>query len=186
MAIGKARATNRIADVPSASWQLFEQIHHLDGRKRRVGALVARFATGAVDGLVERVAGEDAENDRNAGGAAGLRDAASGAAGDVIVMIGVAADDGAQTNDGDVVFRSCQTLGDERDFKGTGNPSDIDRVIGDTVSLKRVYGAGDKIIDDEIVKPRRDDGEAAGGSSQVAFEGGHVRHLPKKRNPKQI
>src|ERR1041385_2255358 len=66
---------------------------HLDGGERGFGALVAALQAGAVDGLLEGVAGEDAVGVGDAGLLRGLADAARDLGGDVLVVRGVAAQD---------------------------------------------------------------------------------------------
>ncbi len=46
--------------------QLAQQTRHLDRGERRVGALVPGLRPGALDGLLDRIDGQDAEADRNA------------------------------------------------------------------------------------------------------------------------
>jgi hypothetical protein len=61
---------------------LAEKVDHFDGGGGGFGAFVAAFAAGAVDGLLDGVAGQDAENHWDAGREGGLGDAVGGGAGE--------------------------------------------------------------------------------------------------------
>src|SRR5581483_6700126 len=76
------------------------QIRHLHRRERRLESLVAALEAGAVDGLLERVAGEDAESMGHAGFLGRLADAAGALVGDHVVVRGVAAEQAPKADDG--------------------------------------------------------------------------------------
>jgi hypothetical protein len=85
-------------------------------------------------------------------------------------VIGFAPNHGAQANDGSIFLTLGQTLGDERNLKATGHADDIDIAVGDAVLLETFDGAGDELIDDDLIKTRGDYGETAGGSCNVTFD----------------
>src|SRR5262249_1900927 len=96
-------AASRLGELP-------EQVDHFDRGDGRLEALVAGLGAGAVEGLFQRVAGKDAEHDRHARAQGGMGDAAHGTAGDMVVVVGVAADDGPQADDRGVALARGQSL----------------------------------------------------------------------------
>ena len=78
--------------------KLARQLRHFDSRKAGFESLVAALEAGAVNGLLQRVAGQHAENDGEAGIHLRELQTASGFGANVIVMSGFAAQDAA---DGD-------------------------------------------------------------------------------------
>src|SRR6266566_2807397 len=71
---------------------IFFQIRHLHRCQRRFKSLVAHLQAGAIDGLFERVAGEDAESMRHASLLRRLPNAARDLVHDDVVMRGIAAE----------------------------------------------------------------------------------------------
>jgi hypothetical protein len=78
----------------------------------------------------------------------------------MVVVGGVAADDRAEADDGGVLLRAGQALGDERDLERPGHPREVDVALRDSVTFQPVQGAGDETFDDERVEPRRHQGES--------------------------
>ena len=111
----------------STSGEVFEQADHVEGGFGAFAALVAVGAAGAGEGLLHRLAGEDAQaargrRCRGAMSAEGEADAAV----DVLVVRRFAADDGAEAEDGGVAAAVGEPLGGERDFPRAGDPGDVD------------------------------------------------------------
>src|SRR5581483_10973745 len=92
--------------------QLLEEIDHFDRGQGGIVALVARLDARPVERLLDRVAGEHAEDDGDPRIEASVGDAARRGAGDVVVVRRVAADDGAEADDGGVLARRGQLLRD--------------------------------------------------------------------------
>src|SRR5438477_12661176 len=83
----------------------FAQRRHLDGGERGFVSFITALQTGTIDGLLERLAGQNAVGVRDAGLLRGLSDAARDFSRDVLVVGGVAADDAAETEDSVVAMR---------------------------------------------------------------------------------
>src|SRR5215468_10302903 len=66
---GAVPVSVRWAPCQKSSWsrQLPQQVHHFNRRQCCFESLVAAFGAGPVDGLLQRVAGQYAEDDRHAG-----------------------------------------------------------------------------------------------------------------------
>src|SRR5262245_50031371 len=78
--------------------QLPEKVNHFDRRQGGVEALVAGLGAGAVEGLLDGVASENAEDDRDASGQGCPRYAGCRFAGHVFVMVRSTANDAAQAD----------------------------------------------------------------------------------------
>ena len=84
-------------------------------------------------GLRERVGGEHLEDDRHAGVARDLRDAARGLVRDEVEVRGLAADHGAEADDRVVAAARRQAPRHERDLERARHPRHVDGVLGDAV-----------------------------------------------------
>lgn len=139
----------------------------LDGGFYGFAADVAAGA-GSSEGLLFVVAGEDAEVAGDAGLDGDLLDAGRGLDRDVLIVIGLVADDGAKADDSVVVVRVGGVQGGYRKLEGARDPEDI--VRGDTVTLDRLLSAGEKTRGDVLVEAGDDDRKGDAG----AVEGGDV------------
>src|ERR1043165_162621 len=90
-------------------------------------------------------------------------------------MVRVAADYGAEANDGCVVLRHCQPLRCQRQFKGARDPGQIDRTIRDSMITQGAPGAVNEPIDEFAIESRCDNRKSASGGLVCAFKSGHVR-----------
>ena len=71
-------------------------------------------------------------------------------------MAGCPADDGSQADDGIVFARFCHLLGNEGNFKGTGNPGCRNVIISHAVTFQRIIGAAEKTAADEFIETGND------------------------------
>src|SRR5207245_6604019 len=88
---------------------LFE-IRHLDRRQRRFESLVAHLQSGAIDGLFERVAGENAESMWHSSLLCRLPNAACDLVYDNVVVRSVASQYASEGDDGVVFFRLRESV----------------------------------------------------------------------------
>ena len=84
--------------------------------------LLPAFSPGAVEGLLDRLGGQDAEDHRHAGRQPGLHDARGRLAGHVVVVAGLAADDAAQADHRRVLPALGQLPGHQRDLERARAP----------------------------------------------------------------
>src|SRR5436309_15533576 len=84
---------------PLAAPELMLQAGHLDCGHRSLESFIARLQSGAIDGLLEVVAGEHTPGVRNLGILCGLSDAARDFFGNVLVIGRLAAEQAAKGND---------------------------------------------------------------------------------------
>ena len=110
---------------------------HLDGGDGGFEALVAGFEAGAVEGLLEGFAGEDAEGVGDAGLLLGLADAAGDFVVDGLVVGGFAAEEAAEGDDGVEFFGFGEGAGGGGNLPGAGDADDFD-----VVSSRRRCGGG--------------------------------------------
>ena len=103
---------------------------HFDGGDGGFEALVACFEAGAVEGLFEGFAGEDAEGVGDAGLLLGLADAAGDFVVDGFVVGGFAAQEAAEGDDGVEVFGFGEGAGGGGDLPGAGDADDLDVGLG--------------------------------------------------------
>src|SRR5438552_19102176 len=83
---------------------IFFQIRHLDRRQRRFKSLVAHLQSGAIDGLFERVAGENAESMWHSSLLCRLPNAACDLVHDNVVVSSVDAQQASEADDSVVFF----------------------------------------------------------------------------------
>ena len=103
-----------------------EEVGHLERGADRLGALV-----GAGHRLLERVHGEDAERDRDAGLERRELEPRGGFAGDVLEVGGLAADDAAERDDRRVAARLRQRHRPEGELERAGHRHDGDALVRD-------------------------------------------------------
>ncbi len=90
-----------------------------------VGALVALAAAGAGERLVHVLDRQHAERARDAGAQLHVHDPARGLGADVVVVVGLAADDRAEAGDAGVAPGLGQELGGQRQLEGAGDVEDV-------------------------------------------------------------
>src|SRR5882762_5700382 len=106
--------------------KLARKLGHLDRGQTGFKPFVAAFESGAIDGLLERVAGEHAENYRKASVHLRELQTASGFGTNVIVMSGFAAQDAANGDERIVTAGGGEFFRCERKFEGAGDVDNID------------------------------------------------------------
>src|SRR5580698_2037420 len=102
------------------------QIRHLHCRQCRLETLVAHLQTSTVDGLLQRLAGEDAEGVWNAGFLRRLPDATGDFVDDDVVVSSVSAKQAAEADDGIVFTSFGEGASGGGNFKRAGNADDGD------------------------------------------------------------
>src|SRR5881296_3232826 len=95
-----------------------QKIRRLDGRFDRLEALVTARAAGAGERLLFDVASENAEHTGNAGVERDALQTGGCLRGDVDVVVGFVADDGAETDDRVVAAGLREALGGDRKLEG--------------------------------------------------------------------
>jgi len=135
---------------------LAEEAGHFDGGEAGFGALVTAFKAGAIDCLLESVAGEDTEDHRDH--SIDLRElyAASDLGADVVVMRGLAADDAADADDGVVLRGGGQFFRGDGDFEGAGNADDLDLTRSCSGGGERIESGSEQAIGDEAIEAADD------------------------------
>jgi len=144
---------------------------HLDGGDGGLEALVASFEAGAVEGLLEGLAGEDTEGVGDAGVLLGLTDAAGDFVVDGLVVGGFAAEETAESDDGVEFFRFGEGAGRGGDLPGSGDADDLDVGFGGSAAVEGVERTLEEAVGDDGVPAGGDDGEAHVGGAEVAFDG---------------
>ena len=147
---------------------IFFQIRHLDRRQRRFKSLVAHLQSGAIDGLFERVAGENAESMWHASLLCRLPNPACDLVHDNVVVRSVAAQQASEADDGVVFFSFSQSAGGGRNFEGTGHAEDFDVPLFCPGSYKSVVGAAEQAVSYEFIETRDDNSEPKSGCVQFS------------------
>src|SRR5207244_3821407 len=75
--------------------------------------------------------------------------------------------------DGHVAARVGEASAGGADLEAAGHPHEVDAIGVDAVATERVVAAGDELLDDGVVEPRRDDGEAAARVDVEALDDVH-------------
>ena len=91
-------------------FQQLQRVDHFDRRERGFRPFVAGFAAGSVEGLVEVFAGEDSEENRDAGLLSGAHQAGGDLVVDVVVVSRLALDDGSEGDDGGELLAAREVL----------------------------------------------------------------------------
>ena len=136
------------------------QIRHLNRRQRRVESLVAHLQARAIDGLLQRVTGENTECVGDAGFLCRLANPACDFVDDDVIMRGVSTQQAAETDDG-VVFASFgERARGGGNLERAGNANNIDVSILRAGADQSVVCASQQAIGDEFIEACDDDAEA--------------------------
>ena len=108
-------------------------LHHLEGRERRLGALVAPLAAGPRQRLLDGVGGEQPEGHRQIEASRQLCDTARRLSGHEIEVRRLAAHHGTEADERVVPPGRGEALRAERQLEGPGHGRDIDRIVGHAV-----------------------------------------------------
>ena len=135
----------------------------LQGGQRRLPALVAVVGLRAHQGLVDRVGGEDAEDDRDAGVELDPLEPGGTFAGHEVVVTGVAPDHRPEADHRIDPFRLGQPLGDHRQLEGTRHPGHHGRAQVGAGLLQGVEGPGQQAVGDPAVELGAGEGDPPAG-----------------------
>ena len=162
---------------------MFDQVDHFERGVGGVGTLVPALGAGPLDGLLDVVAREHAEDARYAGREADVGDALGHLGRDVLVMVRSASDDRAQADHGGVAAAGGQLLGQHRNFKAARRPDQFDVVLGHAVTLQGVGASAQELAGDELVESADEDRELrVGRCNQLALVFFHSSFLDKRRS----
>ena len=136
------------------------QIRHLHRRQRRLESLVAHLQPGAINGLLERFAGENSEGMRHSSFLRGLSNTPRDFVDDDVVVSRASPQQTANTNDRVVFAGFGERAGSRGDFKRAGHADNVDVLIFRAGAKQAVVSAAKQTIGDEFIEPRYDDAEA--------------------------
>src|SRR5712675_2406259 len=105
--------------------KLARKLGHLDGGETGFKTFVAAFEAGAVDGLLERVACQHAENNGEASVHLRQLQTARGFRANIIVVRGFAAQDAANGDEGIISTGGSKFFRCEGKFESAGNMDDV-------------------------------------------------------------
>jgi len=148
----------------------FFQRRHFDRRQRSFESFVAHLQAGAIDGLLQRVAGENAEGVRYARFLRRLSDAARDFIDDDVVVGRGASQQAAEANNGVIFSGFRQRAGRGRNFEGAGNTNDLDVLLFRTRTQKGVVRTSQQSVSDELVESRDNNGKTSTHAVQPARE----------------
>lgn len=154
--------------------QLVKEARHPEGGLGALATFVADVSAGAVNRLLQIVAGQHAEQHGNAGFEAQFADRQADGAVDVLVMGRFAANHRPQTEDRAILSGSDHRRGGHRELKRPGDPGHVDGVVRHAIADEGLRGAGQQARGDGLVVARDDDRKTTGDGGEMAFEGaGH-------------
>src|SRR3990172_2655172 len=130
------------------------KIRHLYGGDGRISAFIAGFGPGPLDGLLQVVGCDHAEDDRDAGVESHVSNALGDLRGDIIEVGGSAANHGPEADDPRIPAGGRHLLGDERYLERAGHPRDLDVLIPNAVPVQGVQRPVQQLVGDEIVEAR--------------------------------
>lgn len=159
--------------------QFANELRHFNGSQARVVTFVAAFEPGAIDGLFEGVAREDAKNHRHAGVELSELDSACSFRSDVIVMGSFAAQDATDANDGIAAACCREFLRGDADLERSGHMDDFELALRCARMPESVEGAGEKAVCDEAVELADHNSNLESFGAEVASHwfGLETRHL---------
>lgn len=150
-----------------------------DGGVCGIATGVAVFAAGACEGLGFVFDGEDAEDDGDAGVEGGLADAGGGLGGDGFEVVGFAADDAADDDDGLEASAGGGGFGGDGEFEAAGDAEEFAAGLVDAEFGEAFEAAGEEAVDDGWVPACGDNGHAqpGGGLEQRVGVGAVLAHV---------
>ena len=160
----------RVTVRATAELKLLDKVHHFNGRQGGFGSFIAGFAPGAIERLLHRRAGEDAEQHGNAALDAGPQDAGGHLVIDVFVVAGFALNDRPQAAYGRVFFALGQLVGHQRKLERPGNPDDGQIVVAGAMPAKCIECPVEQSPGDKIIEPGDDDGIALVAGDEFTFD----------------
>ncbi len=112
-----------------------------------------------MNGLLQRITGQDSKGDGDARIQAELTKTQADLSIDMLVMSRFTANHGTQAENSGELAGMGQTLSGKRDFPGTGNPRDRNRLVVHTRGLQRLESALQELARYRFVVTRDDDRE---------------------------
>lgn len=107
---------------------MVHQIDHFERRQGAVGAFISDGAPASIDGLVKRLAGQQAEQNGQLVFDCHRAQRLAHLLIDVLIVRRFASDDGPQADDGGKLTALGKPFGNDRQFPCSGHPGDRDRV----------------------------------------------------------
>src|SRR5712675_1031716 len=125
-----------------SSDELARKLGHFDGGQTGFKTFVAAFESGAVDGLLESVAGQYAENDGEASVHLRELQTACGFRANVIVMSGFTAQDAADGDEGIVSTGGGEFFRCEGQFESAGDVDNVNVFAFGTCAIESIDRGG--------------------------------------------
>src|SRR6266403_839501 len=150
--------------------ELARKLGHLDGGEASFKTFVATLESSAVDGLLEGVAGQYAENDGEASVHLRELQTAGGFGANIIVMSCFTAQDAANGDERIVSTSGGKFFRGHRKFESAGNVDDIDVFVFRASAAESVDGRRQQTIGNEAVEAAHHDTEAQTGCGQFAVD----------------
>src|SRR5712675_2272095 len=139
--------------------KLARKLGHLDGGEASFKTFVATLESSAVDGLLERVAGQHTENNGEASVHLRELQTARGFRANIIVVCGFAAQDAADGDEGVVSTGGSKFFRGQRKFESAGNVDDIDVFVFRASAAESVHGSRQQTIGNEAIEAAHHDAE---------------------------
>ena len=136
--------------------------------------LLPAFQTGAVECLLQRFAGEDAEGVGDAGLLLGLADAAGDFVIDGLVVGGFAAEEAAEGDDGVEFFGFGEGAGGGGNLPGAGDADDFDVCLRCAAAMEGVEGACRRRSVMTVFQRVVTMAKRMFGGAEIAFDGGRL------------
>src|SRR5215467_1473142 len=140
--------------------QLARKLRHFHCRQPRFKSFVPALEPRAIDGLLQRVAGQHAENNGQPGIDLRELQAARGFGTNIIVMRSFAAQNAANGNQRVVFPGGGKFFCRQGQFERTGNMDHIHIFAISAPALQRIRGGGEQAVGDKAVEAADDDSEA--------------------------
>ena len=150
--------------------QLAAQADHLDGRDGGFKALVSGLDAGAVERLLQRLAGEHAKAVGNAGLLLRLADAARHFVVDGFVMSSLAAQQAAERDDGVHLAEVGHGARGRRNLPRAGNADHLNVGPRRAAAQQRIERALKQPLGDHRIPAGDDDGKLHAGGGEIAFD----------------
>src|SRR5699024_1649918 len=132
---------------------LRHQICHFDGAGCGIGAFVACFCTGALDGLLDVLCRDDSEHDRHTCCHTCLGNPFCRFVADVVIMSCAAADDTAESDDCIILAAFGKCFCRDGDFKCSRHVHEIDIIGFHIMTDKHTFRPVHQLRGDEIIEP---------------------------------
>jgi hypothetical protein len=145
------------------------QIRHLDRRQRGFEALVSHLQSGAVDGLLQSLAGKHAESMGYARLLRGLPDAARNFIHNDVVVGGIAAQQATQADNRVIPPSPGESAGGHRNFECAGHTNDFDIFALCPAAQQSVACASKQPLGNELVKPGDDNAKMFSRSVEISL-----------------